>query len=252
MAGLRWKSVFITGASRGIGLEFVRQLVELPEPPKFIFATCRKPETAKELQELASTNSRIHIHQFDVLDYTVYPKLVEWVQNVLGGEGLTALVNNAAVTVPESALDVVTRDNMMHVLESNAVAPLMISKAFLPLLKKSAAASGSADMSSSRAIIVNISTMMASIADNSSGGIYPYRASKAALNMINKSLSVDLKADGILAIALHPGWVLTDMGGKNALIDTQKSVQGMLHVLEELSDKDTGCFVNYKGDRIPW
>jgi len=252
MASLSLKSVFITGASRGIGLELVRQLVTMPHPPKHIFATCRKPDAAKELQELAGKYPGVHVHQLDVLDYGAYDKLVSWVEGLLNDEGLTALINNAAVKLDKDSLAEVTREVMMTELESNAVAPLMLSKAFLPLLKKAAASSPLPGLNPSKAVIVNLSSMMGSVADNTSGGVYPYRSSKAALNMVTKSLSVDLKPDGILAIVLHPGWVLTDMGGPKALIDTQTCVRGMLHVLEGLTENDTGSFHNYKGDKLPW
>ncbi|XP_060605571.1 C-signal-like [Ruditapes philippinarum] len=98
-------------------------------------------------------------------------------------------------------------------------------------------------MSCSKAAIINISTGVASITENSSGGIYPYRASKAALNMITSNLSLDLKSDGILCTAIHPGWVKTDLGGPNALISTEESVKGMMPVLEKLrGDAESGKF----------
>jgi NAD(P)-dependent dehydrogenase (short-subunit alcohol dehydrogenase family) len=251
MANLAFKSVFITGTSRGLGLEFVKQLIAIPQPPKHVFATCRQPEAAKELQELSAKYPGLHIHQFDVLNYASYAGIVEWVEGILNGEGLNVLINNAA-TMHRDGLSEVTRDSLMSEIENNAVAPLMLCKAFLPLLKKSASTSSVNGLSVNKAAIINMSTMMACIADNTSGGIYPYRTSKAAINMITKSLSVDVKPDGILALVLHPGWVRTDMGGPKGLIDVQESVSGMLKVLGGLSEKDSGRFLKYNGDELPW
>jgi len=251
MANLSFKSVFITGSNRGIGLEFVKQLIAYPQPPKHIFATCRQPDTAKELQELSDKYPGLHIHQFDVLNYASYPVIVEWVEGILQGEGLNVLINNAAV-MHRDGLSEVTRDSLMTEIESNAVAPLLLSKALLPLLKKSAASSSINGLSINKAAIINVSTMMACIADNTSGGIYPYRASKAALNMITKSLSVDVKPDGILALVVHPGWVRTDMGGPKGLIDAPESIAGLLKVFGGLSEKDSGRFLKYNGDELPW
>jgi NAD(P)-dependent dehydrogenase (short-subunit alcohol dehydrogenase family) len=105
---------------------------------------------------------------------------------------------------------------------------------------------------SSQKMIVTISSKMGSIAENDSGGSYLYRSSKAAVNMVIKSLAIDLKPVGIIAVVLHPGWVQTDMGGKNALISTVKSVSGMRHVISGLALADSGKFIAYDGKPIPW
>lgn len=251
-SGLRIGSLFITGANRGIGLEFVKQLTRLPQPPKHIFATCRNPNEAKDLQQLASEHNCVHVVKLDVTETSEYPGLVKTVETALNGEGLNVLINNAGVG-GRIQLNDVTGDQMMEYYRVNAVAPLLLVQAFLPLLKKAAstAADGSG-LSCSRAAVVNISTKVASIDDNKSGGGYPYRASKVALNIITKSLSVDLKADGILAVVLHPGWVQTKMGGPNALISTETSVAGLLGTMEGLNEEASGSFFNYDGTVIPW
>lgn len=251
MASLSFKTVFITGTNRGLGLEFVKQLIALPQPPKHIFATCRQPESAKELQALSAKYAGLHIHQFDVLNYESFPKIVEWVESFLNGEGLNVLINNAGV-LQRHGLSEVSRDTLMMDIEINAVAPLMLTKALLPLLKKSAASSSINGLSINKAAVINMSTMMACIADNTSGGYYEYRSSKATLNMLTKSLSVDVKPDGILALVFHPGWVRTDMGGPQGLIDPPESVAGILKVFEGLSDKDCGRFLKFNGDELPW
>jgi len=255
MANLAIKSVVVTGANRGVGLALVKQLVLLPKaPPQHVFATCRSPESATELQDLASKHSQIHIHKFDVVDYSSYPTLVRWVEGILGpDEGLTVLINNAGLGVWElNSLEKSTPDVMMQHFETNTIAPLMLSKAFLPLLKKAAARSTVAGLSVAKAAIINMSTLMASMDDNTSGGIYAYRSSKTALNMVTKSLSVDLKPDGILVVPLHPGWVKTGMGGPNAKVDADTSAQGLLEVMGGLTENDTGCFYNYMGKKISW
>jgi NAD(P)-dependent dehydrogenase (short-subunit alcohol dehydrogenase family) len=252
-SGLRVGAVFITGCSRGLGLEFVKQLTQLSNPPKHIFATCRDPDTATELQEVAGKNANVHIHKFDVLNYESFPSVVQWVETSLGPDGvLNLLINNAGIYQPEQTLDTITPEKMTIEFETNAVSPLMLTKAFLPLLKKAAAASADSPLSVSRAAVVNITSRMGSIEDNTSGGSYAYRTSKAALNMVTKTLSVDLKPHGILAIVLHPGWAMTKMGGKGALITATESVSGLLRVMEGLKDEHSGKFISFKGDNLPW
>lgn len=249
MSGLRVGSLFITGANRGIGLEFVKQLTQLPQPPKHIFATCRNPDAAAELHQLASKNANVHIHKLDVRDHAFFPAVVDWTASLLEGEGLNVLVNNAGVAQWQG-FDEVTRENMLDCFESNCIAPLMLAKSFFPLLKK--AADAGTGFSCARAAVINFSTRMGSIDDNTSGSLYPYRTSKAAQNMVTRSMSVDLKQYGILAVALHPGWVLTEMGGPNALIDATTCVSGLLKVMEGLNEESAGSFVSFKGEIVPW
>lgn len=252
MASLSARSVLITGANRGIGLEFVKQFLLLPNPPKHIFATCRNPDTSKELKELATGHPNVHIHRFDAVDYASYPTFVEMVDKTLNGDGLNMLINNAGIYGKPGDFASVSRETMLNDFEVNAVAPLRLSQAFHSLLKKAAAASNLQGLSCSKAAIINITSKMGSMDDNTSGGSYSYRASKAAQNMITKGLSVDLKADGIMTLALHPGWVVTDMGGKNALIDTTTCVTGLLKVMAEQKTEDSGKFLSYAGVLIPW
>jgi NAD(P)-dependent dehydrogenase (short-subunit alcohol dehydrogenase family) len=248
------KSLFITGTSRGIGLEFVKQFLALSNPPKHIFATCRNPDAAKELQDLASKNPNLHVHKLDILDYSSFPVIAKWVEGTLGSdEGLNVLINNAAQYSkgPGGYALPISRDILMNELEVNSVAPLMLTQAFLPLLQKSADKVGGESLGCSRAAIINITSRMGSIDDNTSGGSYCYRTSKCALNMITKSLSVDLKPKGILAAVLHPGWVQTEMGGKG-LITTTTSVNGLMNVMAGLDESTTGLMISFKGEKIPW
>ncbi|KAH3819618.1 hypothetical protein DPMN_121357 [Dreissena polymorpha] len=150
---------------------------------------------------------------------------------------------------------------MAKVYEINAIGPLMVVKSFLPLLKQAASVDPAAPLSCNRAAIINISTSLASISGNTSigfhgitSGFYGYRASKAALNMITTNMSLDLKNDGILATAIHPGWVKTDMGGPNALIDTVTSVTRVMAVMGKLQGEEgTGKFYNGdNGELLGW
>lgn len=246
------KSVLITGCSRGIGLELVKHFLKLQPPPTHLFATCRSPETAKDLKEMAATNPSIAIVKLDTTEQSSIDAARAMVESRLEGSGLNLLINNAAI-LQRSPLDVVTAEMMVEHYRVNCAAPLMVTKAFLPLLKIAANADRDKPMSCSRSAIINISTGVASISENSSGGNYAYRASKAGLNMVTTNLAIELKGDGIIATAVHPGWVRTDMGGANARISTEESVSLIMNVLAKLQGEDgTGKFYHCKGHIIGW
>ncbi|XP_013407187.1 uncharacterized protein LOC106171396 [Lingula anatina] len=244
-------TVLVTGANRGIGLELVRQIVARQNPPKHVFATCRDPDRAKDLQALAKDTPSIEIVKLDVTDYaTLRNTVVPHVQSKVGDLGLNLLINNAGLLLRHD-LSTVTPEAMREVYEVNTIAPVMITQAFLPLLK-AASARATGGLSCSRAAVINITSKVGSCADNQSGKHYPYRCSKAALNIATVSMSVDLKGDGILAAVLHPGWVKTQMGGSNAIHELSDSVKGMLDVMDRLTENETGKFFEWKGNEIPW
>lgn len=246
------KSVFITGCNRGIGLELVKHFLRLQPPPTHVFATCRSPDTAKDLQELASASPSLTIVKLETADQSSIDAARATVEAKLEGSGLNLLINNAAV-LRRRQLDDVTAEDMVEAYKVNCVAPLMIVKAFLPHLKVAANAEKDKPMSCSRAAIINMSTGVASISENSSGGNYEYRASKAALNMVTTNLALELKEYGILATAVHPGWVKTEMGGPGALISTEESVTSIMNVLSKLQGEEgTGKFYHAKGYIIGW
>ena len=137
-------------------------------------------------------------------------------------------------------------------MQVNCVAPLTLTQTLLSLLKSASTAHSAAPIGIDRAAVVMVSTRMASIADNSGGGYYAYRCSKTALNMATKNLSVAVKDDQILTVVLHPGWVKTDMGGANALIDTDTSVSSIITTLQALGEKDHGTFITWDGKSLPW
>ncbi|XP_030326603.1 C-factor-like [Strigops habroptila] len=259
MAGLRVHSVLVTGANRGIGLGLVQHFLGMPNPPQWVFAACRAPtgQRAQELQRLASKHRNLVIIPLEVTDPASIKVAAAQVGEHLGGSGLTLLINNAA-TAKVNLLDQETLENMTNIYTTNTIGPLLMGQEFLPLLKKAAQGSPGSALSCSRAAIINMSSYAGSITDVyvwEYGQVVSYRCSKAALNMLTKCQSLRYKEDGILCIALHPGWVQTDMGGSGAHkppLTVDESVQGMLKVLSSLSEKDTGTFLSWEGKVIPW
>ncbi|KAM3665275.1 C-signal-like isoform 2-T2 [Ammospiza maritima maritima] len=253
------RSVLVTGSSRGIGLELVRQLAASPRPPQHIFATCRDPEgpRGKDLQNLASKHPNLVIITLEIADQASIKAAATKVEERLGGSGLNLLINNAGMVKPKM-LDNETLEDMTETYTTNTVGPLLMGQAFLPLLKKAAQGSSSSGLSCNKAAIVNISSIGGSIASAFAWELMhvtSYRCSKAALNMLSKCQSLAYKEHGILCVALHPGWVQTDLGssaGGVPPVTVDDSVQGMLKVLSSLSEKDTGAFLDWEGNVIPW
>lgn len=175
-------------------------------------------------------------------------------EKVVGADGLNLLINNAGLIPPNSReLDLVTPEAMVLAFETNCVGPLFFTKAMLPLLKTAAAAESSDScLSVARAAAIQMSTAVASIAENGGGKNYAYRCSKSALNMAMKNLSLDLAGSGVLTMAMHPGWVKTDMGGPNAMISVEDCCSSMLETLDGLADKDHGAFLRYNNTPIQW
>ncbi|XP_032556758.1 short chain dehydrogenase gsfK-like isoform X2 [Chiroxiphia lanceolata] len=216
MAGLRVCSVLVTGANRGIGLGLVQHFLKMPNPPQWVFATCRDPkgQRAQELQNLASKHPNLVIIPLEVSDPASIKAAAARVEELLGGSGLNILINNAGIAKPIS-LDKETLETMTQIYTTNTAGPLLLGQAFLPLLKKAAQGSPGSGLSCSKAAIVNMSSSAGSIEDVfiwEFGQLVSYRCSKAALNMLNKCQSLAYKDHGILCVALHPGWVQTDMG----------------------------------------
>ncbi|NXF35326.1 GSFK dehydrogenase, partial [Nyctibius bracteatus] len=259
MAGLRVRSVLVTGANRGIGLGFVQQFLGLPNPPEWVFATCRDPkgQRAQELQNLASKHPNLVIIPLEITDPTSIKAAAAKVGEKLRGSGLNLLINNAGIT-KQIPLDNETLETMTQIYTTNTIGPLLLSQAFLPLLKKAAQGSPGSALSCSKAAIVNISSTGGSITSLYAWELMPvvsYRCSKAALNMLTKCQSLGYREHGILCLALHPGWVQTDLGssaGHTPPVTAEDSVRGMLKVLSSLSEKDTGTFLDWEGKVVPW
>ena len=230
-------TVLITGSNRGIGLEFTRQYAK---DGWRVLACCRRPEQAEALNTLAVLYpDLIVVHALDSADFVQIERLAR----ELAEENIDVLINNAGV-YPDSnnmGFGNIDYEQWMRAFRVNTMAPLKMAEAF------------SAQISRSRhKIIATITSMMGSIADNRGGGSYLYRSSKSAVNMVMKSLAIDLKQFGITAVVFHPGWVKTDMGGPNAMITPEQSVSGMRQLIGGLTSAETGKFFAYDGREIPW
>uniref|UniRef100_A0A8C6TN83 Uncharacterized protein n=1 Tax=Neogobius melanostomus TaxID=47308 RepID=A0A8C6TN83_9GOBI len=249
-------NVLITGANRGLGLEMVKQIMKTQRPLSMVFACCRDPdgEKAQGLRELAVDNI-IKIIRMDVADPKSIKEAASQVGSLLGQSGLNLIINNAAVALP-STFSATTPEQMHDCYRTNAVGPTCIIQEFLPYLRTAAKDSEMPGMSIRKAAVVNISTFVSSIGlakdTYKKFPCLPYRASKAALNMMVVCASVDLQQDEILCMLLHPGWVRTDMGGPNGEIDPQESVQSMLEVMSSMTEKHHGKLLDYKGKSMPW
>ncbi|MGP1397758.1 MAG: SDR family oxidoreductase [Inquilinaceae bacterium] len=225
-------TALITGTNRGIGLEFVRQYAA---DGWTVIAGVRDPDKADALDDVAGD---VSVASLDVAD----PASVGILAARLEGVGIDLLINNAGVMGPRPvALGSLDYGAWQQVMAVNALAPMRVAEAFLPHLR---AGSGRR--------IATVSSRMGSIGDNSSGGSYIYRSSKAAVNAAMKSLALDLAGEDIAVVILHPGWVRTDMGGPNASVAIPDSVTGMRRVIDGLTPATTGRFVNYDGSAIPW
>uniref|UniRef100_A0A3Q1GSH0 Si:dkey-12e7.4 n=1 Tax=Acanthochromis polyacanthus TaxID=80966 RepID=A0A3Q1GSH0_9TELE len=252
-------SVLVTGANRGLGLELVERLASGGFSPGKIIATTRNTATAEKLQELAEKHPNIHIVTLDVVNQDSIEKCAADVAQLVQEEGLNCLINNAGINVVAD-FHSVTAEKMIENFHTNSVAPLMITKAFLPLLKRAAsrgALAGSKTMSIQRAAVINMSSLLGSVELNwgergNTFKWYPYRTSKSALNMVTRCMAVDLEPDGILCMVIHPGWVRTDMGGSEAPLSPEESISAVLSVIGGLTEKDHGSFLNFTGEQLPW
>ena len=222
----------ITGANRGLGLEFAKQYAA---DDWKVIATCRRPDAA---EALATLEGSIQIYPLDVTDFA----RVEQLARKLSGEAIDLLINNAGGSGPRvTTYNSVDYAAWSEVLRVNTMAPLKMSAAFVDHLARGQDRK-----------IVTISSKMGSMADNTSGGAYIYRSSKAAVNAVMKSLSMDLRDQNLIVVVLNPGWVRTEMGGPGATIDAFESVAGMRDVIDNLSIEDSGRFLHYDGTEISW
>jgi NAD(P)-dependent dehydrogenase (short-subunit alcohol dehydrogenase family) len=229
-------SVFITGANRGLGLEFARQFAT---DGWRVHATCRTPASAAELRAIADhAAGRLTIHALDVRDRGQIRSLAA----DLAGEPVDVLLNNAAVWGPRAQTFGQLDDHAWtEVLDVNLHGVLRVTEAFLEHVARS-----------ERKIVIVLSSRLASLTLNESGGRYMYRAAKAGANAVVRSLAVDLAPRGITCIALTPGWVRTDMGGPQAPLSAEESVAGMRRVIARLDLAQSGRFLAHDGSTLPW
>jgi NAD(P)-dependent dehydrogenase (short-subunit alcohol dehydrogenase family) len=222
-------SILITGAGRGLGLEFTRQYAAAGWS---VVAGVRNPSHATELADL-----NVETVALDMADAESILQAAE----SLRGRSFDVLLNNAGVYGESQQFGHIGMDEWERVMLVNAIAPLKMAEAFLPHL-----------LAGQKKLMVFLTSKMGSISDNSSGGAYIYRSSKAALNAAVKSLSIDLGPRGVTTLLLHPGWVKTDMGGPNAMIAAVESIAGMRQQIEQMEPGQALKFLDYAGTSLPW
>ena len=229
-------SVLITGANRGLGLEFARQYLA---DGWQVYAACRDPSSASELRRLAEPNH--HKPQILAVDVTDLSSVKAAAMEV-DGQAIDLLLNNAGVGGPRGqTVGNIDYEAWAKVLDVNAMGPMRVSEAFVDHVARS-----------ERKLIITLTSGMGSIADNTSGGSIAYRSSKAAVNMVVRSLAIDLAPRGITCVVVNPGWVQTDMGGTHATLTPAESVSKLRSLIETLGPAQSGKFFNYNGREYAW
>jgi NAD(P)-dependent dehydrogenase (short-subunit alcohol dehydrogenase family) len=199
----------------------------------------RNPQSASELRRLAdASDDKLQILALDVID----PVSVQAAAAKLDRQAIDLLLNNAGIGGPRGqSVGNIDYEAWAKVLDVNTMGPLRVSEAFVDHVARS-----------ERKLIVIITSGMGSLADNTSGGAYAYRSSKAAVNMVMRSLAIDLAPRGIACVVINPGWVLTDMGGPHATLTTAESVKELRRLIETLGPGQSGKFFNYDGREYAW
>jgi NAD(P)-dependent dehydrogenase (short-subunit alcohol dehydrogenase family) len=238
------QTVLITGAGRGLGLEFVRQYAA---DGWHVHACVRDPAGCGELGQLVTAaQGRIRVHVLDVTDHAAIGALAR----SLAGTPIDVLINNAGTMGKQNfagqgmeaqRFGHLDYDDWLQTLRVNTLAPMMMAEAFVDHVAASA-----------QKKIVTLTSVIASIGANNLGGLYAYRSSKAAANAIMKSMALDLARRGIIAVPLHPGWAQTAIGGPHAPIRPQHSVAGLRRVIGGLSKDKSGRFWQWDGEELPW
>jgi len=234
-------TVLITGANRGLGLEFVRQY----NRAGWRVIACGRSQS-EALNELAAASAQISLHSVDVADHSSIDRLA----GELKDEPVDVLLNNAGIfgSVPfgaggigHQAFGATDFSNWEEVLKVNLFGPMKMAETFVENVA-----------CSEQKKIVTLSSMVGSMGLNTIGGLYAYRTSKAAVNMLMHSMGIDLKKRGILAVAVHPGWARTEMGGSNAEIEAEEGVAGVIRVIAGLSEDSLGKMWSYNGTVMPY
>ncbi len=230
------RTILITGANRGIGLEHARRYAQRGVQ---VFATARDPDNAADLNDLARQHDgRVKVLRYDAAE----PDAAAALRRLVGDAALDLLLANAGAPGPAGErLGAIDMNTALEVIRVNALAPLQLAQAFAGNVAASA-----------RKIIAFQSSLMGSIGDNRGGGYYAYRLSKAALNMAGKGVSNDLKERGVIAVLLHPGWVRTRMGGPGGEISIEECVEAQQRLLDKLTLAHSGRFFNFDGAELPW
>ena len=224
-------TILLTGAARGLGLDFTR---------RYAAKGWRIHACARDPKALKSIKGEIHSHRLEVTDY----KAVKALAKQLAGESIDVLICNAGIGGERDqkgqVLGAFDADAMRRIFEVNTLAPLMMAEAFVDHVARS-----------EQKKLIAITSILGSLANNN-GGRYAYRASKTALNMEWNCLAKELVGKGIICVALHPGWVQTDMGGETATLTIEQSVPSMMRVIDRLKSSDNGRYIAYDGKELPW
>jgi NAD(P)-dependent dehydrogenase (short-subunit alcohol dehydrogenase family) len=230
------RTTLITGANRGLGFEFARQYLA---DGWQVYAACRDPASASELSRLAEdSDNKLRILAMDVTD----PANIRAAATELDGQTIDLLLNNAGIIGPRGqTIGNLDYEAWAEVLAVNTMGPMRVSEAFVEHVA-----------SSDRKLIVTLTSGMGSIGDNTSGGSIVYRSSKAAVNIVMRSLAIDLASRGITCVVVNPGWVRTNMGGPNATLTPDESVSALRRLIANLGPEQSGKFFNHTGREFPW
>jgi len=231
------KHCLVTGANRGLGLELASQLLARRW---HVVATCRHPGKATALNRLAAEHpGRLHVLPLDVAEARSRDALLRELPLVTDEQPLHLLVNNAGVLRGGERFGQVAAADLDGSFQTHAAGPFLLTQSLAPQLADSA-------------VVANISSEIGSIALRQEFRTPSYAIGKAAQNMVTSLLSQALASRGIKVVALHPGWVRTDMGGDNAALSVAESVSGLLRVIDHLTPADSGRFLDWQGDPLPW
>jgi len=227
------QTVMIVGASRGIGLECVKQYSHQGHN---VIATYRNLDKSPDLQATANQYKNVTLEPLDITEETAVKTLSESMNGAID-----TLIINAGVGSQERTLNETSSSEMLRLFKTNALGHFLIAKYFVNHVAKS-----------ERKQIVSLSSRMGSIADNMSGAAYAYRASKSAVNAIMKSLAYDVSQLGIHVLIFHPGWVKTDFTHGAGNLTVTESVQRLQKAINRARDYDSGCFLSHDGSVLPW
>ncbi|HEX6120486.1 MAG TPA: SDR family oxidoreductase [Dongiaceae bacterium] len=222
-------TVLVTGAGRGLGLEFARQYAA---DGWHVTACCRSPKDAHELKKL-----KVEVHALDVASHDS----IQHLATMLKGSPIDVLINNAGMHGDRRPFGETDIDLWKSIFAVNTIAPIQILAALLENVTASA-----------QKKVVNISSRVGSIGDNPTGGSYAYRSSKTALNMAMVNAAHELRNRGITILLIHPGWVQTDMGGPTAPVTIEQSITGVRRIIDKATPAESGHFYDYTGRQIPW
>ena len=229
-------NILIIGANRGLGLGFVTELLKMPEIN--IFATYRNTETSKGLFELSKKHNQLKMHQVDITNDTDIKNFKKELSRI----AIDYLIINAGIfNDTEATIKMVEPSSLMKLFKTNSIGSIMILQALLDNV-----------IAGDKKVVMSISSKAGSISSYESCRRFSYRASKAALNSLMRNASLELEDMGVKILIMSPGWVKTDMGGQNALLENQESVSGMIDVLENEKSYKTGSFLDYQGNNVPW